>query len=254
MTRLFAFTTGSIACPLQGIKMNCFQRELFEMPVPWYAVDHPDALIVIDGGAPYGASYPGCRVRMYQSEACVPALRRLAFDLERPTIILQTHLHSDHVGALAALPEFTAPRIVVTRREYEYARRPDWHLASDYVRSYIDHPQADWSFVEDADDAVDLLGDGAIRLHHTPGHSVGHLAVAVTLPRTGTVLIVGDAAYTRDHWEERALPGLVASTIDAVRSVQKMRRLAAAHGAQVFFGHDMDQWAGEVRQAPAFYD
>jgi N-acyl homoserine lactone hydrolase len=261
--RLYCFSTGQILCPLEGIKMNQFQDDPFVIPVPWYAIDHPAALVVIDGGNPaavavdavghWGATIEGCEVQMDPSQACIPTLRRHGLKFDRPTYLLQTHLHSDHVGALAAISEFNNPRVVVTRREYEYAMSPDWHLAGDYVRSDFDHPDADWHFVEDDDDNVDVLGDGSIRMHHTPGHSVGHISVEVNLPETGSILLTGDAAYTRDHWEERALPGIVASTVDAVRSVRKLKEIASRNDAEIIFGHDIEQWQSEIRRGPEYY-
>lgn len=43
------------------------------------------------------------------------------------------------------------------------------------------------------------------------------------------LLLTIDAAYTLDHWEEKALPGFLASTVDTVRSVQKLRTYAEKH-------------------------
>src|SRR5215472_13937199 len=34
-----------------------------------------------------------------------------------------------------------------------------------------------------------------------------------------------EPAYTKDHWEEKALPGLVCSSVDAANSVRKLRRI-----------------------------
>lgn len=67
------------------------------------------------------------------------------------------------------------------------------------------------------------------------------------------MLLTVDAAYTTDHWEEKALPGFLASTVDTVRSVQKLRHLAERTKAQVVTGHDPDAWPG-FRKAPEYYD
>jgi hypothetical protein len=47
------------------------------------------------------------------------------------------------------------------------------------------------------------------------------------------MLLTADAAYTLDHWNEKALPGFLTSTIDAVRSVQKLHQVVRQSGAQV---------------------
>lgn len=69
----------------------------------------------------------------------------------------------------------------------------------------------------------------------------------------GRVLLTVDAANTMDHWEERTLPGFLASAVDAVRSVRKFKALADQTNALVVTGHDPDAWL-RFRQAPAFYD
>jgi N-acyl homoserine lactone hydrolase len=69
------------------------------------------------------------------------------------------------------------------------------------------------------------------------------------LPKTGRVLLTVDAAYTMDHWEEKALPGFMVSAMDAVRSVQKLRALADKTNALVVTGHDPDAWP-HFRHAP----
>ena len=48
----------------------------------------------------------------------------------------------------------------------------------------------------------------------------------MTLRNSGAMLLTVDAAYTMDHWEEKALPGFLASVVDTVRSVRKLHRLA----------------------------
>jgi len=50
------------------------------------------------------------------------------------------------------------------------------------------------------------------------------------------------------------LPGLVCSSVDAVRSVSRLRKIAADTKALVVTGHDPDLWR-TFRKAPhAFYD
>jgi hypothetical protein len=56
------------------------------------------------------------------------------------------------------------------------------------------------------------------------------------------MLLTADAAYTLDHWNEKALPGFLTSTIDAVRSVQKLHQVVRQSGAQVVTGHDPEAW------------
>jgi len=87
----------------------------------------------------------------------------------------------------------------------------------------------------------------------TPGHAPGHQSFVVSLPKSGNIMLTIDAAYTLDHWNEKSLPGFLASTVDTVRSVRKLRGLAERLNAKVVTGHDPDAWPSFTK-APGFYD
>ena len=76
--------------------------------------------------------------------------------------------------------------------------------------------------------------------------------VLVKLPKTGHMLLTGDACYTGDHWCDKCLPGLVASASDAADSVAKLRKIAKETNAKVVWGHDPVTWL-DWNKAPMFY-
>jgi N-acyl homoserine lactone hydrolase len=263
--RLYTFQCGTLSCWQQWIKFNEPSDERFVMPVPFYVITHPKGAAIVDGGnapevavdhvahwGPEATGEPGLTAHMKPEEACVPQLRAHGFDPKDFKYIIQTHLHLDHDGALAVYDEFGDASVVVTRREWEYARTPEWHHQYDYIKADIDRPHARLELLERSDDGYDLYGDGTVKLWMTPGHTDGHMSVEVKLPETGSVLLTSDAAYTVDHWQERSLPGSLSSTIDAVRSVRKLHRIANREGSLVIFGHDPDQWP-TIKQAPEYY-
>jgi N-acyl homoserine lactone hydrolase len=48
--RLYMFQCGSLKCKLHNIKMNQGLNEPYEIPVPWFLIQHPKGNVVIDGG------------------------------------------------------------------------------------------------------------------------------------------------------------------------------------------------------------
>jgi N-acyl homoserine lactone hydrolase len=261
--RLYMFECGTLKCQVQNIKMNQGLGEAYEIPVPWFLITHPRGNVVIDGGnapecaddarAHWGEVTDHFWPTMTAEQACVPALRAAGFDPADVTYVVQSHLHLDHIGAVAAIHEFPNAKVVATRAEFEYAHAPEWFSASGYVRADFVKPGIDWVLLEPTDDGYDLYGDGIIRMWQTPGHAVGHQSFEITLPNTGSVLLTIDAAYTADHWNEKALPGSMVSALDAVRSVRKLHRIAERSDATVVTGHDPDAWP-TFRQAPEYYD
>lgn len=258
---LHMFQTGTLRTTLKYIKMNQGETP-FEIPVPWFLIKHPQGNVVIDGGNAIEAAIDkrghwGSVVDAYDpimdvSQNCVDQLAMVDVSPHNVRYVLQSHLHLDHTGAVGRFPNATH---FVQRCEYEYAFNPHWFSAGAYIRADFDRPGLKWKFLGgDYTDNFDLFGDGVVRMIFTPGHSPGHMSFLVTLPNTGPVLLTIDAAYTLDHWENKALPGLVHSSADAANSVAKLRAIARDTGAMVVTGHDPDSWA-EFRKAPSeFYD
>jgi len=56
-----------------------------------------------------------------------------------------------------------------------------------------------------------------------------------------------------EHWEEKALPSFATATLEAVRSVKKLRQIARSTNALVVTGHDPVAWP-TFRHAPAYYE
>ncbi len=261
--KLTMFECGTLQCHVENIKMNQGLGDKYEIPVPWYVIEHPRGLVVIDGGnasecATDARGHWGdiCEVywpTMTPEQACVPAMRAAGFDPADARCVLQSHLHLDHTGALAAAHEFPNADVIATRTEYEYPFAPDWFAAGGYIQKDYNKPGVRWALLDETDDGYDVFGDGTIRCWRTPGHAPGHQSFEVTLPNSGTMLPTIDAAYTMDHWEEKTLPGFLASAVDSVRSVRKLHRIAARANATVVTGHDPDSWP-KFKHSPEAYD
>jgi glyoxylase-like metal-dependent hydrolase (beta-lactamase superfamily II) len=186
-------------------------------------------------------------------QAVVPALRNAGFDPADVRYLLNSHLHLDHTGGLAAINSFPNAEVIVTRTEYEYGHAPDWYADAVYIDDDFIKPGIRWALLDETEDGYDVFGDGAVRCWRSPGHSPGHMSFEVELARSGTFLLTIDAAYTTDHWNEKVLPGFLASAVETVRSVKKLHHIARRSDATVVTGHDPDAWP-TFKQSPEAYD
>ncbi len=258
---LHMFQTGTLRTKLKYIKMNQGEED-FEIPVPWFLIKHPMGNVVIDGGnaveaaidkrAHWGAVVDAYDPVMAVDDNCVAQCQSVGVSPHDVRYVVQSHLHLDHTGAIGRFPN---AQHIVQRAEYEYAFNPQWFAKGAYIRADFGRPGIDWKFLGgEFTDNYDLFGDGTIRMIFTPGHSTGHQSFLITLPNTGPILLAIDAAYTQDHWDNKALPGLVVSSSDAANSVAKLHKIAGDTGAMVVTGHDPQNWAS-FRKAPYdFYD
>ena len=260
--QLYMFQTGTLRTKLKYIKMNQGDGADYEIPVPWFFIRHPKGNVVIDGGNAaevaidarrhWGQVIDAYSPKMGRNENCVEQLKSIGVRPDEITHVLQSHLHLDHTGAIGRFPNATH---YVQRAEYDYAFNPDWFSAGAYIRSDFDRPKLKWHFLEgEKTDDFDLFGDGTVRMIFTPGHAPGHQSFLINLQSTGPVLLCIDAAYTLDHWENRALPGLVTSSSDAAKSVNKLHTIANQTGALVVTGHDPDHWRTFKHAPNAYYD
>jgi N-acyl homoserine lactone hydrolase len=229
------------------------------VPVPAFLVEHPGAgpLLIDTGLHPSIAIDPkqsfgrlGAAVngfRMEHDQGIAFQLRAHGVQPADVPLVVMTHLHWDHASGVSEFPDAT---FVVDRREWEAATQPRG-ITRGYVTSQFDYP-FDWRSVDyegpgidsfaTFGGAVDLFGDGSVRLLSTPGHTLGHQSVLLRL-RGREALVCGDAAYTRRTIDGDAQPLLTADEHLFRRSLKEIGRFVErTPGLVVIPGHDRDEW------------
>jgi glyoxylase-like metal-dependent hydrolase (beta-lactamase superfamily II) len=99
----------------------------------------------------------------------------------------------------------------------------------------------------------DIFGDGAVTVISTPGHTVGHESLLVHLPKTGWVILSGDAVHIKDNWDAKRVPSMNVDKDKTVASMQHMADLMAEHKAQLWINHDKPQTDG-LLHSPKYYE
>jgi N-acyl homoserine lactone hydrolase len=258
--KLYMLECGSLKTQVQFIKMNQGLGDPYEIPVPFFLIEHPRGNVLYDGGnalevardarGHWNAVVDAYEPVMSENDFVVNQIQRLDVDPGSIKYVIQSHLHLDHSGAIGHFPN---AQYVVQRRELEYAFTPDWFQKPAYIRQDFDR-DVDWLYLDGPhDDFFDLFGDGTIRILFTPGHAPGHQSVLVELENSGAMMLTADACYTMDHYNNAALPGLVHSAADVADSVRKIHRAVDRHEARVVTGHDPEEWPG-FKKAPEYYD
>jgi N-acyl homoserine lactone hydrolase len=261
--RFWQRPSGPLAT-LRGIGILTPRSKWVWVPVPCFLVEHPTVgPFLVDTGLPAAARESvrkaygireslAYKVRMEEGAALTERLAARDLDPLSIGVVVMTHMHYDHTGAVEAFPSAT---FVVDELEWEAAIRGGFRHG--YRRRLFDRgyewrtidfgsPQVD-SFASFGR-TVDLFGDGSVRLLSTPGHTKGHMSVLVRLRSGRELLLAGDAAYSRRTIDEELLPTFVDDQHRYMRSLREIRRyLELTPSALVICGHDPDSWP-QVRE------
>jgi N-acyl homoserine lactone hydrolase len=229
------------------------------LPINAYVIEHDDGLVLFDTGqhrdsvtdpdyfprGPLRLLYRRLgRVEIGPGETLTGLLAAQRYDIRDVRTAVISHLHHDHVGGLAELPQ---AEIVVAADEWQSMRGP-MPATRGFFPRHIDLPGVRWRQVtpEPTQDpalspfgaAHDLFGDGSLVLLPTPGHTPGSMSLLVRRPGLVPLLMVGDMAFDLDCMAHERVPG-VGKRSRLVDSTRKVNGLANRYpGLVVLPAHD----------------
>jgi len=201
---------------------------LWDTGIPDAVAAMPDGMVVANGAITYR------RARTLAAQ-----LDAIGIKPADVTFVALSHTHGDHVGNVALFPAST---ILIQGAEYE------WAMAQPVKPAF-----APGQKVEKLAGDRDVWGDGSVVILSTPGHTPGHQSLLVVLPRTGALVLSGDAVHFRDNWEQRRVPSMNASREQTLASMDRIAAVLAERRAQLWINHDQPQSRG-LRHAPEFYE
>jgi glyoxylase-like metal-dependent hydrolase (beta-lactamase superfamily II) len=149
-----------------------------------------------------------------------------------------SHTHGDHIGNVELFPQ---SMLLVQKAEYE------WPSPSGGARFKPEH------LVTKLEGDYDVFGDGNVTIISTPGHTPGHQSLLVKLPKTGALVLSGDAVHFKSNWENRGVPVNNTDKEQTLASMQRIADLMAKEKAQLWINHDKAQ-RDSLKMAPDYYD
>jgi N-acyl homoserine lactone hydrolase len=157
-----------------------------------------------------------------------------------------SHAHPDHIGNGSL---FTRATLFIQEPEYDFYMAPKGKPPAPPAN--YEKLRANPTTKLHGD--YDVFGDASLMILSSPGHTPGHQSLLVKLPKTGAVLLTGDAAHFRENWDTPRAPVQNFDKDATIASLQKLKALAAANNAQVWINHDVAQTA-TLRMSPAYYE
>jgi len=237
--------------------------DVVSIPVQSYLIDHPEGLILYDTGHSRLERYfkptkPGDQPAwLVPEEDKLPnQLSRLGITPEQVKYVVCSHLHVDHEGYLDI---FTNALLIAHAAEFA-------HMAKLYAEGQLAYPYVKDDFVEwlrvglkwklvEPDEKEIRLVDGVTVHNFGSGHSYGMLGLLVELPKTGGVILVSDAIYSQENvGPPIRVPGFTIDETGFVRTVNYVVELAQKSNAQIWFGHDMEQFDKLIKMDEGYYE
>jgi N-acyl homoserine lactone hydrolase len=248
--RLFAMTSGRVTGALANL-MEGAEGEA-ELPIPCYLIEHPKGRVLFDTGMHpdcqsdpgrrYGPRLPSIfRFNYKPGDEVTAKLEAIDRDPAKIDLVINSHLHFDHVGGNALLPNAT---VMVQKREWQAGFDPELAAQRGFYRQDFDLGHK----VVQIDGEHDVFGDGRLVCLPTHGHTPGHQSLKVRLD-SREIVLAADACYFCRTLTERRLPPR-AHDHDQMRASLDRLATLQARGATIFFGHDPEFWE-TVPQAPA---
>jgi glyoxylase-like metal-dependent hydrolase (beta-lactamase superfamily II) len=242
-----AVTVHPLDCGRLTANLALFERggadAPITLPVPAWLVRHPRGTVVFDTGLHPDMAGPSERLALVSNlfEVAVgrdglvgPRLEAVDVDPGRVDVVILSHLHFDHAGGLAMLPD---AHVVVQAREWAAGADPAEVAAALYLPDDYELGHE----VVTVDGEHDVFGDGRVTCLPTPGHTAGHQSLRVRTDERELVL-TADCTYFTRTLDGGALPPFGYDQDAQARSRDRLRAMRDA-GATVVPGHDPDVWA-----------
>jgi N-acyl homoserine lactone hydrolase len=217
------------------------------IPVPCFLIEHPRGLVLFDTGIIPEASEDPLSVysaetlefnhlRYAPHQRVDRQIESLGFEVTDVGHVVVSHLHDDHTGGLRFFPH---AQLYVGEGELPHAYWP--HPPQRNLFRYRDiDPTRGFNWHELPGDH-DVFGDGSVVVLRFPGHTPGSSGLLVRLPNRNLIL-TGDAVHLRAAIDKTMPMGGDWTTMESVRSIRRMVRLARALPADIWICHDPQDW------------
>src|SRR5699024_2940138 len=241
-------------------------NEMEEFPIYTVFIDHPDAKILFDTACnPNAMGVEGRWIEQTQkafpysaNEECYlyNRLEQIGVDAKEVDYVVASHLHLDHAGCLEY---FTNATVIVNDDELNgtmqvYVRKQKEVAYKRANNDALIKNNLTTKTIKQHEVNIELV-EGVKSLNFGSRHAWGMLGLFVELEEIDSIILASDAIYTSESLgPPLKAPGIIYDSIGWSRSVERIKRLAKENNADIWFGHDSDQFAEYRKSTEGYYE
>ncbi|MFV1984556.1 MAG: N-acyl homoserine lactonase family protein [Thiohalomonadales bacterium] len=217
-----------------------------------YLIVHPNGMLFWDGGLPDdlvtqigGAEVSNGLFKLSKSRTLKSQFEEIGVDPLSVDYIALSHLHFDHTGSANY---FTNAKWLIQKSEFDIAFTPEGINIGFVPESY----NLLQNNVQELQGHYDVFGDKSVVIISTPGHTPGHQALYINLPKTGKIILSGDLYHFKENRINYGIPDFNTSKRETIHSFVLMDNLLDRLNATLWIQHDKPFFES-LNLSPSFY-
>lgn len=253
--RLYRFDCGTMTLGDLSMMSDAgqYKGRSYDIVISCYLIKHGDTWLLWDTG--YPRSFQGGvtqgTLRMNLEKPLVDELATAGVKPDDIGYVVLSHAHFDHAGQSNDFPRAT---LVMQRAEYAVLadeKDAEAHFIQPGLLAAHTGGKQDKLRLLDGD--TDLFGDGSVKLIALPGHTPGHQALELTLPRAGKVVLSGDQWHFTENHARNQVPTFNYDHAATIASSQRLNDIVARDHARLILGHEPKD-NGALPRPPRYLD
>jgi len=242
-----------------------------DIPVNCYLIHHAQGYFLWDTGISdrvaalpdgwYPTNDPAKDIHWTRAKTLMSQLKEIGVGPSGIRYLGISHTHPDHIGNIELFPQ---TEVLIQKAEYDYyfgpAKAGGATLPAEALTVPPGDPTPKFSKshpVQMVNEDLDVFGDGSVMIISTPGHTPGHESLLVHLPKTGWILLSGDAVHLQTNWDNWRIPYFATmpteQKFETLLSMERIDRLISFYHAQLWINHEQEQ-SKKQKHAPEYYE
>jgi len=165
-------------------------------------------------------------------------LEKLGLSPDDITHVGISHMHFDHSANTNLFKNAT---LIIQKTELDFLdehteKAAALNMSKDNIAHFLSDTESNNIMLLDGD--TDIFGDGVLKAISLPGHTAGHMALMLTLPKAGKVILSGDQWHFRENHKRNGVPSFNIDRADTLASSDKLNKVLRNNRAKLIIQHE----------------